>query len=79
MKNDPEGAKAIAREEFPTLPPADLEAMLASTIANDMWQSDGAIPPEAWEKTKTIVKIAGLLKEDVPYDQVFDPQFMPKS
>jgi NitT/TauT family transport system substrate-binding protein len=79
VKNDPEGAKAIAREEFPTLPPADLEAMLASTIANDMWQYDGAIPPDAWEKTKTIVKIAGLLKEDVPYDQVYDPQFMPKS
>lgn len=77
VTSDPEGARAIAREEFPTLPPADLEAMLASTMANNMWQADGAIPPEAWDKTKSIVTIAGLLQEDVPYESVFDPQFMP--
>jgi NitT/TauT family transport system substrate-binding protein len=76
VTSDPEGARTIAREEFPTLPPADLEAMLVNTMENDMWQSDGAIPPEAWDKTKSIVTIAGLLKEDVPYENVFDPQFM---
>ncbi len=79
VTSDPEGARAIAREEFPTLPPADLEAMLVNTMENEMWQSDGAIPPEAWDKTKSIVTIAGLLTTDVPYEQVFDPQFMPKA
>jgi NitT/TauT family transport system substrate-binding protein len=79
VTSDPEGARAIAREEFPTLPPDDLEAMLASTMANGMWQADGAIPPEAWDRTKSIVTIAGLLEEDVLYESVFDPQFMPVS
>jgi NitT/TauT family transport system substrate-binding protein len=77
VTSNPDGARAIAKEEFPTLPPADLEAMLVNTMENDMWQADGAIPPEAWDKTKSIVMIAGMLKEDVPYDRVFDPQFMP--
>ncbi|MBB5752441.1 ABC transporter substrate-binding protein [Prosthecomicrobium pneumaticum] len=76
VRDEPDEAKELARQEFPTLPPDDLSAILASTIANDMWQYDGAIPPEAWDKTQSIVRIAGLLKEDVPYDQVFDPRFL---
>ncbi len=76
VENNPEKAKAFAQAEFPTLPEADLEAMLSRTLENEMWQFDGAIPPEAWEKTRTIVQIAGLLEEDVPYEQVFDPQFL---
>lgn len=73
---DPDGARTIAWEEFPTMPEDDLDAMLQTTLANEMWQPDGAIPPEAWEKTKSIVTIAGLLTVDVPYEDVFDPQFM---
>ena len=57
VTSDPEAAREIAREEFPTLPPADLEAMLASTMANGMWQADGAIPQEARDKTRSIVRI----------------------
>jgi hypothetical protein len=41
-----------------------------------MWQFDGAMPPQAWEATHTIVTIAGLLTEEVPYEVVFDPQFL---
>jgi NitT/TauT family transport system substrate-binding protein len=73
--NNPEGAREIARAEFPTMPEDDLDAMLAITLANEMWQPDGAIPPEAWDKTKSIVMIAGLLSEDVAYERVFDAQF----
>ena len=73
--NNPEGAREMAKEEFPAMPEADLDAMLAATLANEMWQPDGAIPPEAWEKTKSIVTIAGLLTEDITYEQVFDPSF----
>ena len=76
VEENPDEAKEIARQEFPTLPEADLEAMLGRTLDNEMWQFDGAIPPEAWEKTKTIVTIAGLLTEDVAYEDVFDPQFV---
>jgi NitT/TauT family transport system substrate-binding protein len=66
----------IARAEFPTLPEADLNAMVARTLENDMWQFDGAMPPEAWDATHSIVTIAGLLTEEVPYEVVFDPQFL---
>lgn len=76
VRDNPEAAKEIARGEFPTLPAEDLQAMWDRTIENEMWQFDGAIPPESWEKTKSIVTIAGLLTADIPYEQVFDPQFV---
>lgn len=78
IQDNPDEAKALARKEFPTLPEDDMEAMLSRTLENEMWQFDGAIPPEAWEKTKSIVTIAGLLTEEVPYEAVFDPQFVAK-
>ena len=68
--------RAIAAEEFPTLPKDDLDAILTRARANDMWQQDGSMPPEAWEKTKSIITISGVLKEDVPYKNVFDPEFL---
>ncbi len=68
--------RAIAAEEFPTLPKDDLDAILTRARANDMWQQDGSMPPEAWEKTKSIITISGVLKEDVPYKDVFDPEFL---
>ncbi len=68
--------RAIAAEEFPTLPKDDLDAILTRARANDMWQQDGAMPPEAWDKTKSIITISGVLKEDVPYKDVFDPEFL---
>ncbi|SHG35398.1 NMT1/THI5 like [Kaistia soli DSM 19436] len=68
--------RAIAAEEFPTLPKDDLDAILTRARNNDMWQQDGSMPPEAWEKTKSIITISGVLKEDVPYKDVFDPEFL---
>jgi NitT/TauT family transport system substrate-binding protein len=75
FNNDAE-MRAIAAEEFPTLPKDDLDAILTRARANDMWQQDGAMPEEAWEKTKSIITISGVLKEDVPYKDVFDPEFL---
>ncbi|HWJ73072.1 MAG TPA: ABC transporter substrate-binding protein [Kaistia sp.] len=68
--------RAIAAEEFPTLPKDDLDAILTRARNNDMWQQDGSMPEEAWEKTKSIITISGVLKEDVPYKDVFDPEFL---
>jgi NitT/TauT family transport system substrate-binding protein len=68
--------RKIAAEEFPTLPKEDLEAILTRARANDMWQQDGSMPEEAWEKTKSIITISGVLKEDVAYKDVFDPSFL---
>lgn len=68
--------RAIAAEEFPTLPKADLDAILTSARANDMWQQDGAMPEEAWAKTLSIITISGMINQDVPYKDVFDPSFL---
>jgi NitT/TauT family transport system substrate-binding protein len=73
--NDAE-MRAIAQLEFPTLPKDDLEAILTRARNNDMWQRDGAMPEEAWAKTKSIITISGVVHEDVPYKDVFDPEFL---
>ena len=77
VSTDEAGMRAIANEEFPTLPPDDLNAILTRTVENGMWQRDGAMPPEAWDKLLSIVMIAGMLKDKVPYEDVFDPEFLP--
>jgi NitT/TauT family transport system substrate-binding protein len=77
VATDEAGMRDIAKQEFPTLPANDLEAILARTVANGMWQRDGAMPKEAWDKLESIVTIAGMLKEKVPYADVFDPEFLP--
>ena len=68
--------RKIAAEEFPTLPKDDLEAILTSARENDMWQRDGSMPEEAWAKTQSIIQISGVLKEPVPYANIFDPEFI---
>jgi len=35
------------------------------------------MPTQAWDNLQSIVMIAGLLKEKVPYADVFDPEFLP--
>jgi NitT/TauT family transport system substrate-binding protein len=63
MATDEVGMREIAKAEFPTTPPGDLEAMLARAVANNLWQRDGSMPPAAWDNLQSIVMIAGMLKE----------------
>lgn len=73
---NPEEVEAIAKEEFPTLPPEDLSAILRATVDNDMWEQDGSMPPEAWKQTMDLVREIGMLNQDVPYEGVFEPKFL---
>jgi NitT/TauT family transport system substrate-binding protein len=68
--------RAIAAQEFPTLPKDDLDAILKSASTNDMWQIDGAMPEEAWQKTQSIIMISGMTNKEVPYADIFDPSFL---
>jgi NitT/TauT family transport system substrate-binding protein len=68
-------AIAIAKTWFPTMADADLNATIDRTIADHLWSSDGMITPQGWETAKAVVRSAGMLKEDVPFDQVIDMQF----
>jgi NitT/TauT family transport system substrate-binding protein len=69
-------AAEIARKEFPTMPLDDLKATLDRSFADEMWSPDGMVEPAAWTTAQAVVREAGLLKADVPYDQIFDMQFV---
>ena len=69
-------AIAIAKTWFPTMAQADLNATIDRTIAHHLWSSDGMITPQGWETAKAVVRSAGIIKEDVAFDQVIDMQFV---
>jgi NitT/TauT family transport system substrate-binding protein len=73
---NPDKIEALAHEEFPNLGPDDLRAMIGRTLANGMWSAGAAMPEAGWTSLATIARIGGMLDKDVPYAQVFDPQFL---
>jgi NitT/TauT family transport system substrate-binding protein len=72
----PDEAEKIAEKEFPTMPPDDLKATLNRTFADALWSKDGMVSEQAWTTAQKVVRNAGILKADVPYDQVIDMQFV---
>jgi NitT/TauT family transport system substrate-binding protein len=75
---DPTGAAEIAKAQFPTMPLEDLKATLDRSFADEMWSKDGLISEQAWTTAKAVVMDAGLLKQDVAYDQIIDMSFVKK-
>lgn len=67
---------AIAAQEFPTASKTDLEAMANRAFADDIFSHDGFIPPEAWTTGEAVVRVPGILKTHVGYDQVVDMTFV---
>jgi NitT/TauT family transport system substrate-binding protein len=76
MYADPKEAATLARKEFPTMPVEDLLATLDRSFADEMWSADGIVEPAAWNTAQAVVRQAGILKADVPYDQIFDMSFV---
>ena len=73
--NQQESAE-IAKKQFPTMPLDDLKATLDRSFADEMWSKDGMISKAAWETGKAVVMGAGMLKSDVPYDDIIDMSFV---
>jgi NitT/TauT family transport system substrate-binding protein len=73
---DPEGATAIAKKEFPTMPLDDLKATLDRTFADGLWSPDGMISPAAWKTAESVVLAAGVLKQSVPYDDIIEMKYV---
>lgn len=69
-------AAEIAKKEFPTMPLDQLEATLKRSFADQLWSPDGKILPAAWNTGKAVVMGAGILKVDVPYKDIIDPEFV---
>ena len=66
----------IAREEFPTTPVEDLTAAVERSLADQLWSKDGFVEPQAWTTAETVVRAAGLLKQDVPYGDIMDMRYV---
>jgi NitT/TauT family transport system substrate-binding protein len=73
---NPDQAAAIAKEEFPTMAPADLKATLDRAIHDQIWSKDALISKESWDTAKSIVMGTDVLKTDVPYDAIIDMGFV---
>lgn len=66
----------LAALEFPTANRDDLQAMAKRAFADDIFSHDGYIPPESWTTGEAVVRVPGILKKDVSYDQVVDMSFV---
>jgi NitT/TauT family transport system substrate-binding protein len=75
--DDPAGAAEVAKQEFPTMKTDDLMATLKRSAADEMWSRDGNVTQQAWATAESVVLSAGILEKPVPYDQIFDNEFVP--
>ena len=69
-------AVKIAKKEFPTMSPEDLKATLDRSFADEIWSKDGIVSAKSWETASSVVLAAGILKQDVKYDDIIDMQFV---
>jgi NitT/TauT family transport system substrate-binding protein len=73
---NPDAASAIAKTQFPTMAIEDLRATLDRSFKDEMWSRDGMISQQSWTTAKTVVREAGILKADVPYEAIIDMSFV---
>lgn len=73
---DRDGATAIARRQFPTMPADDLGATLGRSFADELWSRDGVVARAAWDTAKAVVMEAGILTADIGYDDIVDMSFV---
>jgi NitT/TauT family transport system substrate-binding protein len=76
LYSDKEGAAAIAKKQFPTMPLEDMKATLERSFADEMWSRDGMITRESWDTGKAVVLGANILKKDIGYDEIIDMSFV---
>ena len=74
--SDPAASVGVATQEFPTMALEDLTAAVKRCLADQLWSKDGFIEPAAWTMAQNVVRSAGLLKQEVPYEEVIDMRFV---
>jgi NitT/TauT family transport system substrate-binding protein len=72
----PDEILAVAKKEFPAFNEADLKATIDRSFADAIWNKDGFVSPQSWKTGEAVVRAAGILKQDVAYDQIIDMQFV---
>lgn len=73
---NPAEATKIAKKEFPTMAEEDLMATLDRTFKDELWSKDGSISQQSWDTASAVVREAGILKQDVKYDEIIDNRFL---
>jgi NitT/TauT family transport system substrate-binding protein len=73
---NPVEAMKIAKKEFPTMSEEDLTATLDRTFKDELWSKDGSISQASWDTGSAVVREAGILKQDVKYDEIIDNRFL---
>ncbi|MDB5597160.1 MAG: transporter periplasmic protein [Hyphomicrobiales bacterium] len=72
----PDEATKVAKKEFPTMSEEDLKATLDRTFKDQLWSKDGSISQASWDTGSSVVRDAGILKQDVKYDEIIDNRFL---
>ena len=50
--------------------------ILERTFKDELWSKDGSISQQSWETASAVAREAGILKQDVKYDEIIDNRFL---
>jgi NitT/TauT family transport system substrate-binding protein len=73
---DRAGVLDFAKAEFPNVKLEDVDAVVNRALDDHLWERTGAMPHEAWKNLEKVVRGAGLLQQNMPYDAIFEPRFL---
>ncbi|MEF2968217.1 ABC transporter substrate-binding protein [Paenibacillus sp. M1] len=77
LRDNHEESMAIAKQEFPTMDEELLEITLERSYEDEMWEFTGQISEESVNTGLSVVRAAGLLKDDnIGYSDIIDTQFV---
>lgn len=79
LRDNKEESAKVAKLEFPTMPEELLKATIDRSYADMMWEYSGMITKESVDTGLSVVRSAGLLKDDkVGYQDIVDMEFVLK-
>jgi NitT/TauT family transport system substrate-binding protein len=76
LYDKPAESAEIAKKQFPTMALDDLKATLDRSFRDQMWSKDGMVSRQAWDTASSVARGAGILKQDVKYEDIFDMSFV---
>jgi NitT/TauT family transport system substrate-binding protein len=75
----PDGAKAVARQEFPTLPPNVVDAAVQREIDNHIPSNTLAVQQDGWSKLMNLGRQLGNCACNVAFNEIVDNSFAQKA
>jgi NitT/TauT family transport system substrate-binding protein len=76
VRDNYEGAVEIAKKEFPTMDEDVLKATIDRAYEDGHWEYSGQITEESVLTNLEVVKNAGMLEEEISYEQIVDMRFV---